>query len=124
MAHRNPAPEDWQRNPAPEDWEGDHTPENGRRNPAPGGWPRGVTPISVEQLGNLGLDAKNRIYWDGKQIEVRNHLDLTRLQKTLAIIVSVCAVLGAVGGFVTGLNNAAAFLCARDVHWLGCPPGR
>jgi hypothetical protein len=33
----------------------------------------------------------------------------------------VFAVLGAVGGFVTGLNNASVFLCARGIHWLSCP---
>jgi hypothetical protein len=87
------------------------------------GWPQGVTPIGVEDLDRLGLNAANQLFWDGKRIEVRNRLDLTRLQKTFAVVVSVFAVLGAVGGFVTGLNNASVFLCARDIHWLSCPMG-
>jgi hypothetical protein len=86
------------------------------------GWPPGVTPISVEELDKLGLNEKNQLFWDGKRIEVRNRLDLTRLQKMFAIIVSVFAVLGAIGGFVTGINNASVFLCARSIHWLSCPP--
>ncbi|MBS0641805.1 MAG: hypothetical protein U1E70_02640 [Acetobacteraceae bacterium] len=84
-------------------------------------WPRGVTPIGVEDFDRLGLNEQNQLFWDGKRVEVRNRLDLTWLQKTLAIVVSVCAVLGALGGFVTGFNNASIFLCARDIHWLSCP---
>jgi len=89
--------------------------------PASDGWPPDVTPISVEELDRLGLNEKNQLFWDGKRIEVRNRLDLTRLQKMFAIIVSVFAVLGALGGFVTGFNNASIFLCARGIHWLSCP---
>nr|WP_294527746.1 hypothetical protein [uncultured Rhodopila sp.] len=88
---------------------------------APEGWPPGVTPIGIEDLEKLGLNGRNQLFWDGKRIEVRNRLDLTRIQKTFAVIVSVFAVLGAMGGFVTGLNNASIFLCARDIHWLSCP---
>ncbi len=87
----------------------------------PDGWPSDVTPISVEELDRLGLNEKNQLFWDGKRIEVRNRLDLTRLQKAFAIIVSIFAVLGAMGGFMTGFNNASIFLCARGIHWLSCP---
>ncbi len=85
-------------------------------------WPKGVTPIGVEDLDRLGLNEQHQLFWDGRRVEIRNRLDLTRLQRVLAIIVSVCAVLGALGGFVTGFNNASIFLCARDIHWLSCPP--
>ena len=89
--------------------------------PTPEGWPPDVTPISVEDLDRLGLNRSNQLFWDGKRIEVSNHLDLTRLQKVFAVIVTFFAVLGAIGGFVTGFNNASIFLCARDIHWLSCP---
>ncbi len=85
------------------------------------GWPADVTPIGVEDLDRLGLDGRNQLFWDGKRVEVRNRLDLTWLQKLLAVVVSFFAVLGALGGFVTGFNNASVFLCARDIHWLSCP---
>jgi hypothetical protein len=89
--------------------------------PAPDGWPSDVVPIGIEDLSKLGLNRRNQLFWNGKRIEVRNRLDLTRLQKTFAVIVSLFAVLGGIGGFVTGLNNASIFLCARNVQWLGCP---
>jgi len=88
---------------------------------APDGWPPDVMPIGIEDLDKLGLNRRNQLFWDGKRIEVRNRLDLTRLQKTFAVIVSAFAVLGALGGFVTGFNNASVFLCARDIRWLTCP---
>lgn len=85
------------------------------------GWPADVTPIGVEDLDRLGLDEHNQLFWDGKRVEVRNRLDLSRLQKLFAVVVSFFAVLGALGGFVSGINNASVFLCARDIHWLSCP---
>lgn len=89
--------------------------------PPPNRWPADVTPIGIEDLDKLGLNPTNQLFWNGKRIEVRNRLDLTGIEKTLAIVVSVFAVLGGIGGFVTGLNNASIFLCARDVHWVSCP---
>ena len=85
-------------------------------------WPADVKPISVEDLGRLGLNPDNQLFWDGKRIEVRQPLVLTGLQKTVAVFATVFAVLGGLGGFVSGINNAAIFLCARDLHWLTCPP--
>jgi hypothetical protein len=80
-----------------------------------------VTPIGVEDLDRLGLNERNQLFWDGRRVEIRNRLDLTGLQRALAIIVSLCAILGALGGFITGFNNASIFLCARNIHWLSCP---
>ncbi len=85
-------------------------------------WPHGVHPIGIEDLGRLGINVNDELFWDGRRVEIRRALVLTRLQKILAVIVSLCAVLGGLGGFVTGINNASVFLCARNVDWLGCPP--
>lgn len=90
--------------------------------PKPPGWPDGVQPISVDDLARLGIDARNQLFWDGRRVETRNLLTLTRFQKSLAAIVTVCAILGSLGGFITGFNNATVFLCARGIFWLTCPP--
>ena len=87
----------------------------------PAGWPPGVTQISVEDLEHLGINSRNQLFWDGKRVEVRQAVVLTGLQKLLAFIIAICAVLGGVGGFVTGVNNGSVFLCARGHHWLSCP---
>jgi hypothetical protein len=86
----------------------------------PSGWPADVARISVEDLDRLGINARNELFWDGKRIEIRRRLDLTKVQKSVAIVVSAFAILGSLGSFVTGLNNASAFLCARGRPWLGC----
>lgn len=73
----------------------------------PSGWPK--------------VDGANQLFWDGRRVEVRNSLTLTGFQETVTAVVTVCALLGALGGFVTGFNNATVFLCARRIDWLTCP---
>ena len=85
------------------------------------GWPNGVRPILVPDLKGLGINEQNELFWDGRHVEIRRPLTLTRFQKFITIIVTFCAVLGALGGFVTGFNNASVFLCARHVTFLTCP---
>jgi hypothetical protein len=46
---------------------------------------------------------------------------LNRVQKWIAVGVSICAMLGGLGGMVTGVQNASIFLCNRGKTWLGCP---
>ena len=84
-------------------------------------WPNGVHPIALEDLDRLGINSDNQLFWDGNRVEIRRALTLTTLQKLLAVIVSVFAILGGIGGFVTGYNNATVFLCARSHNWLSCP---
>lgn len=88
---------------------------------APDGWPNGVKTIGVGDLRRLGIDNENQLYWDGRRIEFRRPLVLTGFQKAITALVTACAVLGGLGGFVTGFNNATVFLCGRDIHWLSCP---
>jgi hypothetical protein len=85
------------------------------------GWPDEVRPIQVPDLKRLGINERNELFWDGRHIEIRRSLTLTRFQKFITVIVAFCAVLGAIGGFITGFNNASMFLCARHVIWLSCP---
>lgn len=87
-------------------------------------WPPGVEPISVDDLGRLGIDPENQLFWDGRKIEIRRRLDLTRTQKFLALVVTIFAILGGLGAFLSGLDDGASFLCARGVHLLGCPQAR
>ncbi len=78
----------------------------------------------MDDLDRLGIGTDDQLFWDGRRVEVRRMLDLTRPQKLIAALVTVFAILSGLGGFVTGFNNASIFLCARDIHWLTCPPPR
>jgi hypothetical protein len=89
----------------------------------PGGpWPDGVHPIGIEDLERIGINADNELFWDGRRIEIRRPLILTWPQKLLAIVVTVFAVLGGLGALVSGVKDGAEYLCAREIHWLSCPP--
>jgi hypothetical protein len=85
------------------------------------GWPKGVDPIGIEDLGRLGISGHDELFWDGRQIEIRKALVLTGFQKFLTVVITLFAVLGGLGGFISGINSAASFLCARNLHWLTCP---
>src|SRR6516162_5011019 len=87
----------------------------------PADWPADVDPISLEDLGRIGINSQQELFWDGHRVEVRRRLMLTGFQKLIAFVVSVCAILGALGGFATGFNNASVFLCARNITILSCP---
>jgi hypothetical protein len=87
----------------------------------PSGWPPGVERISLEDLGRLGINPRQELFWDGRHVEIRRRLTFTGVQKLIALVVTICAILGGLGGFVTGFNNASIFLCARHISYLTCP---
>jgi hypothetical protein len=84
--------------------------------PARAGWPDDVQSISADDLERLGIDSRDQLFWDGRRVEIRRRLDLTGLQKLVA-------VLRGIGGVLSGFTDAAGFLCARGVHVLSCPLG-
>ena len=66
-------------------------------------WPSNVRPISMEGVSLLGIDpATNKLYWDGKEIVVRDRLRLGGWANFLAILVTI----GAFGSFIVELGNA------------------
>jgi hypothetical protein len=66
-------------------------------------WPSNVRPISIEGVSLLGIDpATNKLYWDGKEIVVRDRLRLGGWANFLAILVAI----GAFGSFIVELGNA------------------
>ncbi len=79
--------------------------------------PGRVQPISVEQIGKLGINHRNELFWDGRRLVTRSQFALTVPQTLLAILAAIASL----ATIATGLNNASVFLCARDVRWLGCP---
>jgi hypothetical protein len=83
---------------------------------------KGVEPIGLADFGRLGINADDQLSWDGRRIEARQSLVLTGLQTFIATPAALCVVQVALGGFVTAVNNASIFLCARGNAWLICPP--
>lgn len=62
-------------------------------------WPAGVGLISFENIGRLGVGRDGQLYWDGKPVQLRRRLVLSRWQKIGALIVGTAAVIGALGSF-------------------------
>mgnify|MGYP003656109094 CR=1 FL=1 len=61
----------------------------------PSDWANGVRPISQNGLGLLGIDDNGALYWDGKKIEIKNTLTLSKIQLGLAIMVAIAASVSA-----------------------------
>jgi hypothetical protein len=80
-------------------------------------WPEGVGPITWNNLGRPGVGRDNQLYWDGKPVEIRRRLKLSRIQIAGAFVVGLAAI---VGGLGTGLNEGFDFGC--KLHWWteGC----
>jgi hypothetical protein len=84
-------------------------------------WPADVNPISIDDLGRLGIDSRSQLFWDGSRIEIRRRLDLTKTQQFAALLVTLAAVLGGLGGFFSGLTDANALYCgAHGGHYWLC----
>jgi hypothetical protein len=60
----------------------------------PPDWPSHVRPISQEGLGLLGIDpSTNRLFWDGKEVVLRNRVRLSWWQGFLAFLIA-CGTFG------------------------------
>ena len=86
----------------------------------PPNWPEGVEQIRIGDLARLGIDKHRQLYWDGQRIEIRRRLDLTRPQKIAALIVTAAAILGGLGGFLSGLADTDALFCGHGNHYAVC----
>jgi hypothetical protein len=66
-------------------------------------WPSSVRPISINGVSLFGIDpATNKVYWDGKEIVVRDRVRLGGWANFLAILVAI----GTCGTFIVELGNA------------------
>jgi hypothetical protein len=88
-------------------------PEEPAYKPQPSG--RGVHPIGITDLSRLAIDNEGRLYWDGKPVEVRRRVTMSRAQIVGAAIVAVFVVIGAVGAALNG--SAAALDWACRLGW-------
>jgi hypothetical protein len=64
-----------------------------------------------------GVSRDNQLYWDGKPVEIRRRLKLSRLQIAGAFVVGLVAIIGGLG---TGLNEGYDFGCKRVWWTQGC----
>jgi len=66
-------------------------------------WPAGIQPISIDGVALFGINPEtNKLYWDGREIVVRDRLRLGGWANFLAILVAI----GTFGTFIVELGNA------------------
>ena len=74
----------------------------------PPDWPRGVKGISLVGLNLIGVDANNRLYWDGNRLELTYKLTFWQTAGAFVVGAFVCI--------------ASAATCVQAwVAWVSCP---
>jgi hypothetical protein len=69
----------------------------------PPGWPPDVRPISTDGVSLFGINpATNKLYWDGKEVVLRDRVRLDWPERILAVAVAI----GTFGAFIVELGNA------------------
>jgi hypothetical protein len=84
-------------------------PEPEPQQPEPQG--RNVHPVDMTDLSRLSIDRDGRLYWDGKPVEVRRRISMSRAQVVGASIVAGFVVIGAVASAIQGAVAARELVC-------------
>lgn len=69
-------------------------------------WPKGVCPISMGGLSDLGVDQAGNIYWDGKSVKIRKSFSLTWFQGMVAFFAALGAMLSGVTSVIELLTKS------------------
>jgi hypothetical protein len=62
----------------------------------PNDLPEGVTPFTIDDTGNLGVDKNGDLWWKNKRVEARHPLELSTWQTIGVTIVTVATLCMAV----------------------------
>jgi hypothetical protein len=71
-------------------------------------------------LGLFALDKDGRLHFDGKEVATR--FRLSKWQNAGAIIVTLAAVAGGIGGCTQGIDAGHNFGCKQGWFVAGCRP--
>ena len=80
-----------------------------RPEPEPQG--RNVHPVDMTDLSRLSIDRDGRLYWDGKPVEVRRRIAMSRAQVIGASIIAGFVVIGAIASAIQGAVAARELAC-------------
>jgi len=72
---------------------------------------RNVHPIAMADLHRLSIDSDGRLYWDGKPVEVRRRILMSRSQVIGASIIGAFVVIGAIGAAIQGSAAMRDWAC-------------
>jgi hypothetical protein len=76
-------------------------------------------PVDMTDLSRLSIDRDGRLYWDGKPVEVRRRISMSRAQVIVTSIVAAFIVIGAMASAIQGVVAARDLAC--QLGW-SCAP--
>jgi hypothetical protein len=65
----------------------------------------------MTDLSRLSIDSDGRLYWDGKPVEVRRRISMSRAQVVGAGIVAAFVAIGAIASAIQGAVTAHDWAC-------------
>jgi hypothetical protein len=83
---------------------------------------RNVHSIGISDIGRIAIDNDGRLYWDGKPVEVRRRILMSRRQVLGVTLIAIFVVIGALGAALQGAAAARDWACR--LGWSGsyCEP--
>jgi hypothetical protein len=88
--------------------------------PIPAASGRSVHAIMPTDLRRLSIDNDGRLYWDGKPVEVRRRIQMSRRQVVAASIIGLFVIVGAVGAAIQGSAAALDWACRLGLTTAYC----
>lgn len=80
---------------------------------------RHIRSVGVMDLTRLSIDDDGRLYWDGKPVEVRRRLTMSRAQIIGASIIGVLVAIAAIGAGIQGVATTYEWACRAG--WTSSP---
>jgi hypothetical protein len=72
---------------------------------------RNVRPVAAMDLARMSIDNDGRLYWDGKPVEVRRRIMMSRTQVIGAALLAFFIVAGAVSSAIQAAPTVFAWAC-------------
>ncbi|MEA3025092.1 MAG: hypothetical protein QOF91_377 [Alphaproteobacteria bacterium] len=86
---------------------------------------RDVHMVDMTDLSRLSIDRDGRLYWDGKPVEIRRRISMSRAQVIGASIVAAFVAIGAIGSAIQGAAAARELACRLGWSVSSCSlPGQ
>ncbi len=81
-------------------------------------------PVDMTDLSRLSIDNDGRLYWDGKPVEVRRRLLMSRLQIVGLALIGLFVAIAALGAVVVASVATHDFACKQSWTTTLCPAAK
>jgi hypothetical protein len=81
-----------------------------------------IQSVGLSDLTRLGFDKEGRLYWDGKPVEVRRRLEMSRSQVIGTTLIAMLIFIAALGAAIQASFAAHAWACKAGWAKSYCGP--